>query len=82
MLHDYCLPHKEFVGRVRANRGIKQGARDVPFLWIAYMYHFLHQFLATHSIDWIRHHIIVLLMIFIFDGSRILNTLPLKPYRI
>ena len=21
--HDYCLPHKELPGRVRANRGIK-----------------------------------------------------------
>ena len=44
-LHNYCLSHKDIVGRFRTHRGIKQGARDAPLVWIVYMYHFLHQFL-------------------------------------
>ena len=59
MPHTYCIPYKDLVARIRASRGIKQGARDAPFLWTICMYHFLHRLLANHSMEWIRDHIVV-----------------------
>ena len=47
------------MGRIRASRGIKQGARDAPFLWTICMYNFLHRLLANHSMEWIRDYIVV-----------------------
>ena len=58
MPHEYCLPHKELLGRIRASRGIKQGAKDAPLLWIVCIYLFCHELLANHDLEWIRDHVI------------------------
>ena len=72
--HDYCLFHKDLVGRFRVHRGFKQGACDAPLLGIVCMGHFLHQLLAAHPIEWIRQYVVILLMTFIFVGLWIPRT--------
>ena len=57
MPHEYCLPHKDLPGRIRASRGIKQGAKDAPLMWIVCIYLFCHELLANHDMEWIRNHV-------------------------
>lgn len=34
--HKYYLPHKQLIGEIHATRGIRQGSRDGPLLWVIY----------------------------------------------
>ena len=38
--HQYCIPHKELIGRFQATGGIKQGSKDAPMFWTLRMYLF------------------------------------------
>ena len=51
MPHEYCLPHKELLGRIPASRGIKQGAKDAPLMWIVCIYLFCHELLTNHDME-------------------------------
>ena len=57
--HEYCIPHKELVGRLTASRGIKQGSKDAPLLWTLSVYLFLHHLLACYDLQWITSHVII-----------------------
>ena len=57
--HEYCLLHKELLGRIRASRGIIQGAKDAPLMWTVCIYLFCHELLANHNLEWIRDHVVI-----------------------
>ena len=57
--YEYCISHKEIVGRFVATRGIKQGSKDAPMLWTLSMYLFLRDLLIYYDLQWITSHIII-----------------------
>ena len=57
--HQYCIPHKELVGRFQVSGGIKQGSKDAPMFWTLCMYLILQDLLAQFDHAWIVNHMII-----------------------
>lgn len=56
--YEYCVPHKDLLGRFTASKGIKQRSKDAPMLWTLSIYLILHD-LARYDMHWIISHIII-----------------------
>ena len=57
--HKYCIPFKQLIGQIQAHRGIKQGAKDAPFLWTLTMSLVLVDLQTKYSPIWLHEHMVV-----------------------
>ena len=57
--HKYCVPFKQLIGQIQAQRGIKQGAKDAPLLWTLTMSLVFVDLQGRYSYTWLHEHIVV-----------------------
>ena len=57
--HKYCIPFKQLIGQIHAQRGIKQGAKDAPLLWTLTMSFVLVDLQGRYSHTWLHEHMVV-----------------------